>query len=191
LFPGCILAAAWLMVENMRGFIRYLVITKMAPGILHPYNAITPTLSVLYIKQLKKIVNNRKPTIMSIKIITQNVYGGRGQWGYSLSVNGKFIRRAASSFLGLVATNKEGATIWASLEELRRVWHLYMPTILYITSPAPEITYILVDPNDDSGNDNGILDKMEMTDKEAAARNDERRRSGSDRRWIKTYHYTS
>lgn len=47
--------------------------------------------------------------------------------------------------------------------------------------------YILVDPNDDSGNDDGILDRLEMTDAEAAARNDERRRMNSDLRWIKQY----
>lgn len=46
-------------------------------------------------------------------------------------------------------------------------------------------TYILVDPNDDSGNDDGILDKLEMTEEEAKGRNNERRRMNSDLRWIK------
>lgn len=45
--------------------------------------------------------------------------------------------------------------------------------------------YILVDPNNDTGNDDGVLDKMDMTAEEAKSRNDERRRLHDDRRWIK------
>jgi hypothetical protein len=44
--------------------------------------------------------------------------------------------------------------------------------------------YILVDPNDDSGNDDGILDKMKLTYEEAERLNDERRKRGNDCRWV-------
>lgn len=45
-------------------------------------------------------------------------------------------------------------------------------------------TYILVDPNDDTGNDDGIIDKLEMTEEEARKRNDRYRACAIDRRWI-------
>ena len=45
--------------------------------------------------------------------------------------------------------------------------------------------FILVDPNDDSGNDNGIIDEKEMTQSEAYKLNEERRGYQSDCRWIK------
>lgn len=48
-----------------------------------------------------------------------------------------------------------------------------------------EFTYILVDPNDDSGNDDGIIDKTIMTEEKANAFNETRRELGSDLRWIK------
>lgn len=53
-----------------------------------------------------------------------------------------------------------------------------------ITTMKTEL-YYLVDPNDDTGNDDGILDRLEMTQAEAKARNDENRRNNIDRRWVK------
>jgi hypothetical protein len=45
--------------------------------------------------------------------------------------------------------------------------------------------YILIDPNDDSGNDDGVLDRMEMTEAEANDRNSQRRENKDNRRWVK------
>lgn len=66
-----------------------------------------------------------------IKIITQNVYGGRGQWGYSLRVNGKFVRMSSNGLT--MANSKEGATIWANVAAIRDIWAKYMPTIIYLS----------------------------------------------------------
>lgn len=55
------------------------------------------------------------------------------------------------------------------------------------TSSNLKKMYILVDPNDDSGNDDGILDKKEMTKAEADALNNARRNEGSDLRWVLLY----
>lgn len=45
--------------------------------------------------------------------------------------------------------------------------------------------HILVDPNDDTGADDGIFDRMEMTPDEAQTKNDNYRNRNSDLRWIK------
>lgn len=45
-------------------------------------------------------------------------------------------------------------------------------------------TFILVDPNDDSGNDDGILDRCEMTKEEANQINQRNREERIDLRWI-------
>lgn len=52
-------------------------------------------------------------------------------------------------------------------------------------------TYILVDPNDDTGNDDGILDRMEMTQEEANAKNARSRADKCDLRWIPLRKQTS
>lgn len=44
--------------------------------------------------------------------------------------------------------------------------------------------FYLVDPNDDNGNDDGILDQMEMTQEEATQRNNNNRMEKNDTRWI-------
>lgn len=46
-------------------------------------------------------------------------------------------------------------------------------------------TFILIDPNEDCGKDDGILDRVQMTSIEAEARNYQNRKTNSDRRWIK------
>lgn len=47
--------------------------------------------------------------------------------------------------------------------------------------------YILVDPTDETGNDDGIIDEQLMTVSEAAERNEKLKAEKSDRRWIKKY----
>lgn len=46
-------------------------------------------------------------------------------------------------------------------------------------------TYILVDPNDTDGIDDGVVDRLEMTSQEAERKNDAYRSRGSDLRWVK------
>lgn len=46
-------------------------------------------------------------------------------------------------------------------------------------------TFILCDPNDDTGNDDGILDKQDMTQEQANKWNAERRANQNDCRWIR------
>jgi hypothetical protein len=48
-----------------------------------------------------------------------------------------------------------------------------------------KLLFLLVDPNDDSGNDDGVLDRIEMTQDEANVRNKERRAMQSDCRWVR------
>lgn len=62
------------------------------------------------------------------------------------------------------------------------VWH---DSVIPEQPQAGLIRYILVDPNDDSGNDDGILDMEDMTPQEADRRNNTRRKDRDDRRWIK------
>lgn len=47
--------------------------------------------------------------------------------------------------------------------------------------------YILVDPNDESGNDDGIRDEQMMTESEAAECNEKFWAEKSDLRWIKKH----
>lgn len=44
--------------------------------------------------------------------------------------------------------------------------------------------FILIDINDDSGNDNGVLDRKQMTEQEAYDLNNKRELEGSNCRWI-------
>jgi hypothetical protein len=45
--------------------------------------------------------------------------------------------------------------------------------------------YILIFPDDDSGNDNGILDRKEMTEEEALIFNEQFLQNKNGRRWVK------
>lgn len=45
--------------------------------------------------------------------------------------------------------------------------------------------YVLIYPDDDSGNDDGILDRIEMTETEAAEKNNKMIESKDGRRWVK------
>jgi len=45
--------------------------------------------------------------------------------------------------------------------------------------------YGLIDPNDQDGNDDGILSRMDMTEAEAFKRNNILREEKDDRRWVK------
>lgn len=50
-----------------------------------------------------------------------------------------------------------------------------------------EHTYILVDPNDETGNDDGIIDEVRMTENQAEIKNNNLWIEKSDRRWIRKY----
>lgn len=45
--------------------------------------------------------------------------------------------------------------------------------------------YILIEPQDDTGNNDGVLDRRTMTEQEAKIRNDEREALSNSRCWVK------
>lgn len=47
--------------------------------------------------------------------------------------------------------------------------------------------YILIDPNDETGNDDGIRDEQEMTAEEAIGINEMNYQFKSDLRWVEKY----
>jgi len=69
-----------------------------------------------------------------IQIIKQSTHTHL-EWGFSLKVNGKFVRYSGIPGDAIsVSDSKNSATIFANLSALREIWHLYQPTILHLVN---------------------------------------------------------